>query len=79
MIPSDRWITLVSYATGLEADIARAALDEAGIPAQTRGYDAVGIFGPGFQGPTARGFDILVPAAAADQAWAVLARAPRAD
>jgi hypothetical protein len=32
----------------------------------------VGIFGPGFQGVTAKGVDVLVPAAAVDDARSVL-------
>lgn len=36
-------------------------LKSAGIEAVSRGVDITGIFGPGFQGATARGVDVLVP------------------
>ena len=36
-------------------------LKSAGIVALSRGVDITGIFGPGFQGATARGVDVLVP------------------
>ena len=56
-----RWVTLTNFGSALEADIAVERLRSAGIPAQARGNDIVGIFGPGFQGVTARGVDVLVP------------------
>lgn len=34
--------------------------------------DTVGIFGPGFQGATAQGFTVRVPAAALEEARAVV-------
>ena len=66
------WVTLANFRAGYEADIAIAVLDAAGIPAVRRGNDIVGLFGPGFEGPTARGVDVLVPAEAAEEARAVL-------
>jgi hypothetical protein len=66
------WVTLANYRAGYEADIAIAVLDAAGIPAVRRGNDIVGLFGPGFEGPTARGVDVLVPAEAAAAAHEVL-------
>jgi hypothetical protein len=66
------WVTIANYRAGYEADIAIAVLDAAGIPAVRRGNDIVGLFGPGFEGPTARGVDVLVPASAADDAREVL-------
>jgi len=38
----------------------------------TRGDDTVGIFGPGFQGATARGVTVRVPNGSIDEARAVL-------
>jgi len=66
------WVTLANYRAGYEADIAIAVLDAAGIPAVRRGNDIVGLFGPGFEGPTARGVDVLVPAESAAEAHEVL-------
>jgi len=54
------WVKLANLGSGLEADILRERLRGAGIQAETRGNDIVGIFGPGFQGTTARGVDVLV-------------------
>lgn len=66
------WVTIANFRAGYEADIAIAVLDAAGIPAVRRGNDIVGLFGPGFEGPTARGVDVLVPAGAADEARELL-------
>jgi hypothetical protein len=56
-----RWAVVTNFASGLEADMAVEQLRGLGVPAQARGNDIVGIFGIGFQGPTARGVDVLVP------------------
>ncbi len=66
------WVKIANYPAGYEADLAIAILDAAGIPAVRRGNDIVGLFGPGFEGPTTRGVDVLVPAAAAADAREVL-------
>jgi hypothetical protein len=68
----DAWVKIANYRAGYEADLAIAVLDAAGIPALRRGNDIVGLFGPGFEGPTARGVDVLVPAAAVADAHEVL-------
>jgi len=65
------WKVLATFASGLEADIAIARLEDAEIPALRDSHDA-GIFGAGFQGSTARGVTVRVPAAALDDARAVL-------
>lgn len=62
------WRVLNTYASGFEADLALALLEAAGIPAVRDSHDSVGIFGPGFQGATARGVTVRVPAAALDDA-----------
>ena len=62
------WRVLATYASGFEADLAMAQLEAAEIPALRDGNDTVGIFGPGFQGATARGVTVRVPAAALDEA-----------
>jgi len=51
---------LVNFATALEADMFVEQLKSAGVAAVSRGVDITGIFGPGFQGATARGVDVLV-------------------
>jgi hypothetical protein len=63
---------LASYASGLEADIAMALLESAGIPAFRDNNDSVGVFGPGFQGPSARGIIVAVPAEALEDARAAV-------
>jgi hypothetical protein len=69
----DSWTKLINCASGLEADILVERLHGAGIDATVRGNDIVGIFGPGFQGTTARGVDVLVPASALEAAKEFLA------
>ena len=66
------WVRLANFGSGLEADIVVARLRGAGLRAQARGNDIVGIVGPGFQGTTARGVDVLVPAQELDEARAIL-------
>lgn len=68
----DTWVKIANYGAGYEADLAIAVLEASGIPAVRRGNDIVGLFGPGFEGPTVRGVDVLVPADAADDAREVL-------
>jgi hypothetical protein len=58
------WEVLTTYASGFEADLAIALLEAANIPAVRDSNDTVGIFGPGFQGASAHGVTVLVPAAA---------------
>jgi len=55
------WAKLVNLGSAFEADMLVEQLHAAGIDATVRGNDIVGIFGPGFQGVTARGVDVLVP------------------
>ncbi len=66
------WREVATFASGFEADLAIAQLEAAGIPALRDNNDTVGIFGPGFQGATARGVTVLVPVAALNDARAVL-------
>ena len=69
------WVDVVTFSSGFEADLAVAQLEAAGIRAVRYSNDTVGIFGPGFQGATARGVTVRVPADALDAARAVLAPA----
>jgi hypothetical protein len=62
MAESERgWVAVANFGAGYEADLAIARLDAAGIVAVRRGNDTVGLFGPSFEGRSARGVDVLVP------------------
>jgi hypothetical protein len=65
-------MSIATYPSALEADIAVARLESAGILAVARGNDIVGLFGPGFGGNTARGVEVLVPSDAIDAARELL-------
>jgi hypothetical protein len=67
-----RWVEVATYASGFEADLAIALLEAAGIPTLRDTNDTVGIVGPGFQGATARGVTVRVPADALTDARNVL-------
>jgi hypothetical protein len=54
-----KWIKLANYPSGLEADMVAERLRGAGLHSRVQGND-VGIVGAGFQGVTARGFDVFV-------------------
>jgi hypothetical protein len=71
------WVPCRRYGSELEAHIAVAVLDAAGIPARIHGNDTAGLFGAGFQGTSALGVTLLVPRAALAAATSILAR-PRA-
>jgi hypothetical protein len=66
------WVPVAVFAAGYEADFALARLESAGILAVRRDNDTVGIFGPGFQGATARGVAVLVPSDALAEARELL-------
>lgn len=66
------WFNIATFSSGFEADLAIARLEAAGIRAVRDSNDTVGIFGPGFQGATARGVTVRVPAELLDDARAVL-------
>ena len=66
------WVRVANLASGWEAEIAVARLDAEDIPARAMGNDLVGIFGPGFQGASARGYFVEVPAPLAERARWVL-------
>lgn len=65
------WVLLVEFASGFEADIARAQLEEAQIPVVSKGPE-IGIFGPGFSGATSRGARLYVPEPLAEEARSLL-------
>jgi hypothetical protein len=72
LMTQPQWISVATYASALEADIAVARLESAGILAVARGNDIVGLFGPGFGGNTARGVEVLVPSDEIDTARELL-------
>jgi hypothetical protein len=63
---------VANFASGLEADMAVETLRSQGIPAQSRGNDIVGVVGPGFQGVTGRGVDVVVPSTVISKARDIL-------
>lgn len=69
------WRVLATYASGFEADMAMAQLEAAEIPSVRDSNDSVGILGPGFQGATAKGFTVRVPASALEDALAAVSLA----
>jgi len=66
-----RWASLVTFATGFEADLAREVLEAADILVMVRGPQ-VGLFGAGFQGAMGAGVELLVPAPELARALALL-------
>ena len=66
------WVVAATFASGFEADVAVARLERDGITAVRRGNDIVGLFGPGFEGPSAKGVSVLVPSDELDEARKVL-------
>ena len=66
------WVAVASFGAGYEADMAIARLGAAGITAVRRGNDIVGLFGPSFEGRSARGVDVLVPSDVVAEARDVL-------
>jgi hypothetical protein len=74
-VSESEWRILATYASGFEADMAMAQLEGAEIPAVRDSNDSVGIFGPGFQGATAQGFTVRVPASEFEDALAAVSLA----
>lgn len=65
------WITIGTYATGLEADIARELLEGEDIPVLLQSNSA-GIFGLAYQGNVAGGIGLQVPSPEVDRARELL-------
>ena len=74
-----RWAVVTTYAAGIDADIAIGQLKSAGILAIRHENDIAGLFGPGFQGATARGVSVLVPWNVVGDACEALGVSPKAD
>ena len=66
------WVIAATYTTGFEADVAVVRLEREGITAVRRGNDIVGLFGPGFEGASAKGISVLVPSDQLEEARKVL-------
>ena len=71
MTDAARWVPLVECASGLEADMLRAALEAEEIPVLVQGTQ-VGIYGGAFQGPVLGGAVVYVPSPELERARALL-------
>jgi hypothetical protein len=69
---ADQWAKLASYPTTLDAELAKAALEGAGIPAMLQSHGGTGVFGAGFQGAVPGGVTLLVPSRELDRAWSLV-------
>ncbi|HYW30337.1 MAG TPA: DUF2007 domain-containing protein [Gemmatimonas sp.] len=65
------WVSVGSYASGLEADIARGVLEAEGIPVFVQG-NSPGIFGLAFQGAISGGIELRVPSPELERALTLL-------
>lgn len=65
------WAVVQTFAQVYEAEIAKAILEGAGIPAQVMG-EHVGVFGPGWAGMAIRGVRLVVPTPMLEEAREVL-------
>lgn len=72
------WAVVATFARVYEAEIAKARLESAGIPAQVLG-EHIGVFGPGWAGMAIRGVRLAVPAPLLDEAVDVLGEADALD
>jgi hypothetical protein len=70
MSSDERFVLLATFATGLDADVAKAALELEGIPVLVKGPQ-VGMFGASFQGNVLGGVELHVPAGALPRAQAL--------
>lgn len=65
------WVKVQEFATRFEAEIARARVESANIPATIKSHEG-GLFGAGFQGAVTSGVDLYVPSARLADARALL-------
>jgi hypothetical protein len=65
------WVVAATFVRVYEAEIAKAILESAGIPAQVLG-EHVGVFGPGWAGMAIRGVRLMVPSTLLEDAHEVL-------
>ncbi len=66
-----RFVPLANYPNGFDADMARAQLEEEGIPVLVKAVQG-GMFGPGFLGPVAGGVTLFVPSPELERAQLLL-------
>jgi hypothetical protein len=67
-----RWVTVATFSTGFEADMARQRLAAEGIPVLVES-NAPGIFGASFQGAVTGGITLQVPSPVSEWAHSLLA------
>ena len=65
------WVSIGTFPDGYQAELAAATLRSQSIEVMVRGND-VGLFGAGFHGWSARGWEVLVPREQAEFARDVL-------
>jgi hypothetical protein len=70
---SEQWVKLVNVASGLEAGILVEQLKANGVLAMSNDKFVTGMLGPGFQGATALGVDVLVASSQLDEAREIVA------
>ena len=66
-----QWVTIATFSTGIQADMARQRLESEGIPVLV-GSNAPGIFGASFQGPVTGGITLQVPSPVSEWAHSLL-------
>jgi len=71
MTQDAHWASLSTFATGFDADQAKALLEAEGIPVLVKGPQ-VGLFGAGFQGVVGGGVELMVPSPELPRARALL-------
>lgn len=69
------WELVAEFGAEYEADLATSLLEGARIPVLRKGPE-IGIFGPGFAGPTALGVRLFVPRSRLEEAQTVLQADP---
>jgi hypothetical protein len=67
------WVKARTFATRFEAEMARARLESADIPATIHSHAGSGVFGAGFQGMIPGGVELRVPLDRLSEASEVLA------
>ncbi len=75
---NDGWVKVASFSARYLAEVWLQTLEAEGIPFRTRGEES-GIWGPGFVGPTGRGFEIFVPEQDVERAEIILDLDPEDD
>ena len=68
---ANQWVRIASFATGVEAEMAREQLKAAGISVIIHS-EGSGLFGPGFQGTLPSGVAVSVPVADVKEARELL-------